>query len=314
MAKQIVLVETSSSMKLRIKNSNMVLEDCEGKAALQNSMHRIFLIFVLGETSITSVFIKEAKKHAVPIIFLNYNLRAYHAVFPDDRGNFLLRKKQYESKDNFAIAKKIVLNKAENQLFLANSLRYKTYEETEAIEKLKGLIRQVATAKDDKELLGIEGNISRLYFATYFKNMDFKGRQPRCKADPINLLLDIGYHYLFNFIEANLRLYDFDLYCGVYHKFFYQRKSLVCDIIEPFRPIIDRQVRKMHNLGQMKEDRFESRNGQFYPKPEHSKEFSAIFMKEILAHKEDIFLYAQAYYRAFMKRKDISQYPEFWME
>ena len=35
------------------------------------------------------------------------------------------------------------------------------------------------------------------------------------------------------------------------------RKSLVCDIMEPIRPIIDYEVRKAINLGQCKIDDFE---------------------------------------------------------
>ena len=55
--------------------------------------------------------------------------------------------------------------------------------------------------------------------------------------------MDIGYTYLFNFIDALLRLYGFDTYLGFYHKEFYQRKSLVCDVVEPFRCIIDKNTK-----------------------------------------------------------------------
>jgi len=141
--------------------------------------------------------------------------------------------------------------------------------------------------------------------------MEFKGRKPRCKNDILNLLLDIGYHYLFNFIEANLELYGFDTYCGVYHKFFFQRKSLVCDIIEPFRCIIDRRLRKSFNLNQINPDDFGFKNGQYFIKREFNKKYTKIFLKEILKHKEPIFLYAQTYYRSFVKDKGIKDYPRF---
>ena len=39
-------------------------------------------------------------------------------------------------------------------------------------------------------------------------------------------------------------LHAMDVYCGVLHTMFYMRKSLVCDVMEPFRAIVDEQVKK----------------------------------------------------------------------
>lgn len=71
---------------------------------------------------------------------------------------------------------------------------------------------------------------------------------PRTRADIPNLLMDIGYTFIYNFVEANLNLYGFDIYKGFYHQLFFERKSLVCDLVEPFRCLIDKQIRKMYNL------------------------------------------------------------------
>ena len=58
------------------------------------------------------------------------------------------------------------------------------------------------------------------------------------------MTLDIGYTMLFNIVDAMLQIYGFDTYYGVFHRCFYMRKSLVCDIMEPMRPIIDYEIRK----------------------------------------------------------------------
>ncbi len=141
--------------------------------------------------------------------------------------------------------------------------------------------------------------------------MGFIGRKPRCKIDIYNLLFDIGYTYLFNFIEANLELYGFDTYYGFFHKLFYQRKSLVCDLMEPFRCIIDLRIRKSFSLKQINPQEFECRNGQYFVKREFYKKYSQLFLKEILLYKEDIFLYIQSYYRSFMKGRYVDTYPQF---
>lgn len=314
MAKQILFIESDNSKKLRLKNSNLILVDENNKILLQHPCSKIFMVFVLGEFSITSVLIKNAKKNAVPIIFLNFSLKPYFSILPDNKGNFLLRKKQYLNTNDLDISKYVINNKIKNQISLMNSLRYKTPREKESIAKVKAFLKRILIVENSQELLGIEGNASKLYFRTYFKNLDFNGRRPRCKQDIFNLLFDIGYYYLFNFIEANLELYGFDTYYGFYHKLFFQRKSLICDMVEPFRCIIDRRIRKSFNLKQINNDDFYFKNGQYYLKREFNKKYSQLFLREILNHKESIFLYIQSYYRAFIKNKKMDSFPLFNIE
>ncbi len=83
-----------------------------------------------------------------------------------------------------------------------------------------------------------------------------------------------------------LLLYGFDVYEGFYHTRFYQRKSLVCDIEEPFRPIIDEAIKKAFHLGQISDKDFGYKNGMYYLQPTSIKKFSKIFAKAILSHKE----------------------------
>jgi len=314
MEKQVIFIESNHSKKLKFKNSNLVLVDENNKIVLQHPCSKIFLVFVVGEFSVTSVLIKNVKKNAIPLVFLNYSLKPYFSIISENKGNFLLRKKQYTNSNDLEIAKHIINNKINNQLALMISLRYKTVKEKTSIVKVKELLEQIHLVQNSQELLGLEGTSSKLFFETYFKNIDFKGRRPRCKDDIFNLLLDIGYYYLFNFVEANLELYGFDTYYGFYHKCFFQRKSLVCDLVEPFRCIIDKRIRKSFNLKQINNDDFYFKNGQFYIKKEFNKKYSELMLKEILQYKEKIFLYIQAYYRSFIKEKEINEYPYFTIE
>ena len=269
MSKQVIFIESSKSKKLKFKNSNLILMNEKNKILLQNPCSKIFLVFICGECSITSVLIKNAMKYSISIIFLNYSLKEYFSINAKNKGNFLLRKKQYFSLNNLNIAKHIVSNKINNQKTLMNRLRYKTVREKKNIQTMKKLMKQIQNQKDSQKLLGIEGSASKIFFKTYFKNMNFGGRKPRCRTDILNVLLDIGYHYLFNFIDANLELYGFDTYYGVYHKLFFQRKSLVCDIIEPFRCIIEKRIRKSYNLKQINEKDFGYKNNQYFLKREY---------------------------------------------
>lgn len=162
-----------------------------------------------------------------------------------------------------------------------------------------------------KKILGTEGIASKVFFQTWFADFDWKGRKPRAKTDKTNVILDIGYTYLFNIMEGMLNLYGFDVYKGVYHQAFYQRKSLVCDLVEPFRCIIDRKVKNAYGLGQIQDKDFTESKGQFFLNIDQNKKYTAWIVQEIMKYKEEIFLYTQQYYRAFMRNKPISDYPVF---
>jgi len=309
--KQVIFIESNNTNKIKLKNSNLVVLGEENKTILQHPLSKIFLVFICGEFSITSVLLRNARRYGIKIVFLNHSLRPYFSVSQQNIGNFLLRKKQYHNDKELDMAKFVVKNKLLNQRALMNSLRYKTQKEKGSIRRMNYLLEDISTARDSSELLGIEGAAAKLYFSTYFKNMGFKKRTPRTKTDIINLLLDVGYYYLFNFIDANLEIYGFDTYCGFYHKFFFQRKSLVCDLVEPFRCIIDRRVRKSFNLKQINKNDFGFGNGQYFIKRSFNKKYSRLFLKEILKFKEEIFLFIQSFYRNFMKGHSVSEFPMF---
>ena len=309
--KQVLCLESTDAKRLSFRNSNLVLTDENGKIALQHSCHKIFVVFIRGEFTITSALLKNAKRFCIPLVFLNYSLRAYLVFNAGTEGNFLLRKMQYSCKYETEIAKHVITNKICNQLRLMQSIRYKTKSEKVSVQTMQDLLKSAQSVRSSQDLLGIEGTASKLFFQTYFKNMGFKGRKPRIKSDMYNVLLDIGYTYLFQFIEANLNHYGFDTYCGFYHKLFFQRKSLVCDIIEPFRCIIDRRLRTSYNLKQIREDDFACSQNRFELKRDSAKKYTELFLRTVLEHKEDIFLYVQSYYRAFIKKKEIRQYPVF---
>lgn len=170
---------------------------------------------------------------------------------------------------------------------------------------------QTNQTEDLQGLLGLEGVSTRLYFSHWFKEMDWKGRKPRAKTDIINTTLDIGYTYLFNIMECMLNLYGFDLYQGIYHRCFYQRKSLVCDLVEPFRCLIDKLVKNAYNLKQMKKEDFRQSKGQYFLKREKNKDYTRWLMAGILEYKENMFSYVQDYYRCFIRSKAIEKYPVF---
>ncbi len=309
--KQIVVMFSSQGEKVSFRNDNIVIKDKEDKIKYQITCYRVFSLMIVGEVSVTSGLIQRAKRFGFTIVLFTRGFRVYSVIGNRMEGNTLLHKKQYEYNGD-DLAKYIVVNKVKNQRAALNKIRDKNVANKEAIQLLDSYIMKLQNEKMIKEsLLGIEGSAARVYFHQIFNNTKWTGRRPRIKCDWINATLDIGYTVLFNITDALLQLYGFDVYCGIYHKEFYMRKSLVCDMMEPMRPLIDWTVRKSINLKQFQKDDFEKYNNQFVLKYKCSPKYIQVFVESVLEYKNDIFLFIQGYYRNFMKGRNIEEYQEF---
>lgn len=261
---------------------------------------------------VTTPLIEKCKKHNVALVVMKPSLRPVFYWADAAEANFLVRKKQYEfSKEDISIARILVGNKIANQEMLLRKTRRRDELTLSTIDSCKQFREQSRHSSEYNELMGIEGLAAKLYFAAYFQDLDWKGRHPRIKADYINAILDIGYTYLFNFMECFVRMFGFDIYVGVYHRLWFKRKSLICDLIEPFRCIIDRTVRTAINRMQFKESDFSINKGEYRLKAEINKEYSMVFFDALIPYKNDIFKYVQQYYRSFMNNREPKQYPQF---
>ena len=106
-------------------------------------------------------------------------------------------------------------------------------------------------------------------------------------------------------------MFGFDVYVGVYHRLWFKRKSLVCDLVEPFRCIIDHAVLLAFNRRQFTENDFEVEKSVYKLKRERVHIYYNVFCSALINRKVDIFKYMQAYYRCFMGDKPIECYPKF---
>lgn len=308
--KNIVICFANDGQKVSFKNDNLIIKGEDENILLQATCHKIFALWIIGHAIVTTGLLERSKKFAFPVLMLTYGHRPYGIWNCPAEGNYVLRKKQYDYKLP-EIAQHLIHNKINNQISLLKSIRNKPEELKADIDRMTGYMEQIKPEADLHALLGTEGIATRVFFNHWFNGIDWHGRKPRIKCDILNVMLDIGYTYLFYFMEAMLNLYGFDLYQGVYHRCFYQRKSLVCDLVEPFRCIIDKQVKRGYSLGQINEKDFDERKGQYFLKPDRNKDYARMLLGVILERKEEIFNYVQQYYRCFMRQKPVNEYPVF---
>lgn len=311
--KQIVFVFFNEGEKLAFSNDNIVVKNKDGSVKFQCTCYRVFIVYAVGDFSITSVIIRNAKKFGFYIAMLTSGFRLYALIGGEKDGNTLLHRTQYRY-DGLEIAKHITQNKIHNQYMALAKMRNKSDIAVDAMHHMKTYLAQVEQAQSIQEIMGYEGMASKLYFPSFFNNVVWNGRQPRIKADYTNATLDIGYTVLFTFVDSLLLSFGFDTYCGVLHRQFYLRKSLTCDMVEPFRVLIDMQVKRALGLKQIQEKDFTVVNHQYRLNWKESPRYVKFLMEPIIKNKDEIFAYVRDYYRCFMKQTNIGEYPSFVLE
>lgn len=309
----IFVINCIENKNLRVHNGELLLENTEEKKTLTKlPFQKILALFIVGHITITTPLIEKCTKFGIPIVAMKPNFRPTFFFSITAEANFLLRQKQYElDKKNLQIPKILVENKLRNQLRLLEKTRQKSAPITKTKLQLENAIQEISSIGEYEKIMGIEGRMAKSFFSAYFESLDWKARLPRTKIDPINATLDIGYTILFNYIEVFTRLFGFDPYIGVYHRLWFKRKSLICDLMEPFRCLIDQQVRKAFNTKQCKTEDFNLYKNEYVLKHEKNSDYSKMFFEVLIDYKLGVFNYIRDYYRCFMQRKNSIEYPQF---
>src|SRR5690606_37554621 len=287
--RSLYVINGTKHQHLKVSVGRLLLEDSQtGKAITKLPFPKIMGLMVIGHTTITTSLIEHCNKHGVPMVVMKPNFRPVFYYGNMAEANFLLRKKQFEKpKGDLKIAKQLIRNKTLNQRTLIKKTRESNNATSMAFDIIDNSFIKIEEAHDFRELMGIEGIIAKHYFTAYFDFANWTQRQPRVKQDTINATMDIGYTMLFNYIECMTRLFGFDPYMGVYHQLWFRRKSLVCDLMEPFRCIIEHQIRKSLKYKTFKKSDFEKKKGAYYLKSEYNKVYTKVFFEAIIQHKSD---------------------------
>jgi CRISPR-associated endonuclease Cas1 len=311
--RSIYVINCITDRELRVSSGELLLEDMQDKKILTKlPFQKILALFVIGHIHVTTPLLEKCKKHNVALVVLKPSLRPVFYWADSAEANILVRKRQYEfDKNDITIARVLVENKIANHVRLLKRTRRKDELSLSALAVCEHKMAQAKEAIEYNTLMGIEGTAAKAFFAAYFQDAEWKGRKPRVKTDFLNATMDIGYTFLFNFIECFVRMFGFDLYVGVYHRLWFKRKSLVCDLIEPFRCIIDMTIRTAVNRKQISDRDYEVHKGEYRLKREKNKDYSKLFFDALAPYKHEIFKYVQSYYRCFMGGKDTYHYPKF---
>ncbi len=330
---------TSPDAYLRKEGMTFVVEVSD-KKALQAPVHTIENIVCFGFKPVTPALMAFCAENNIGISYLSMNGRFLARVYGEQRGNVLLRKRQYEISDSentsAGIARNIIAAKiANSRNLLMRHIRNHGVEGevTRVNEAIPLMERQMNFIKNTgtlNALRGFEGDSALTYWGCFDElitsqkdDFFFKGRSKRPPLDEVNALLSFLYMLLVNDVRSALETTGLDPQVGFLHRLRPGRPSLALDIMEELRAYVaDRVALNLINLRQVSKSDFERREtGEIRIKDNARKEVIVAYQKrkdETITHpfldeKTTIGLlpHIQAMLLARHIRGDLEQYPPF---
>ena len=250
------LVIDTANTTISVKNKCFYIRNKSIKR--QISPKRISSIAITTNCIINSSAIKLAAINEVPILFFNnFGTIQARLCSPYFVNLAELRKKQLIFVETVDATKWIIdLMKIKSDSQINNLVRFSSDEPDikDEINDIIGHIKEISTEIDKlanskideirNELMGYEGSISRYYFRglNMFMPTDFKfeSRNRRPALDYFNSALNYLYGMTYSVVESGVFAKGLDPFIGILHVDNYNNPTLVYDIIEPIRPIIDK--------------------------------------------------------------------------
>ncbi len=194
-------------------------------------------------------------RNRVPVFVMNFDGTVISSILPPMPVKADLRAAQIQAADNpkrkFTIARALVQAKIARSLQVLDWLgeRYDIGREIRLTRLESSKLRRATTVQD---LRVVEGRVARRYWEAFGKvlpeHLDFQGRMTSSHqnnaSDPVNLTLNYGYGFLEGECRKTINSVGLEPSVGFLHDCsdYQTKQSLVYDLQEPFRWIIDVSV------------------------------------------------------------------------
>jgi CRISPR-associated protein Cas1 len=209
-------------------------------------------IVITNQAMISTQAVVMALEHNTDIIFVDKFGDPMGRVWFSKMGSTaLIRRKQLEVAEmplGLELVVQMIKQKTENQVrFLKKLMHARSGKEsqfTSAITTIEQSLSALTFSAEEIDevrnlLMGLEGTAGRAYFQCISgilpEKYQFDGRSRRPAKDPFNAVLNYCYGILYSLVEKACILSGLDPYVGFLHTDNYNKKSLVFDLIEPFR-------------------------------------------------------------------------------
>jgi len=216
--------------KISYKNRFMVVKN-ESEEKLIHLSEIDTIIVDSINVSISAYLLKELSDNKINVIFCDdkHNPFGELSYYYSRHNSSKKINKQiaWKQKDKDELWKKIVINKITNQSLLLNKIHSDNYN------LLLSYVDEVKSGDKTNR----EGHAAKVYFNSLY-GIEFT----RHDADQINAALNYGYSILLSTMNKEVKINGYLTQLGVHHKNEFNQFNLSCDLMEPFRVIIDNFV------------------------------------------------------------------------
>lgn len=261
---------------LRLEGETLVVE-VERQKRLQVPIHHLGSVVIFGDVLVSPAALHRCADEGLGVMLLDRHGRFKARLEGSLSGNILLRQAQHRAAAMQAleVARTFIAGKLRNtrQVVLRGARDSHDDADRDALRQcgrlLAGHIRRLPGATTLDEARGIEGDGARVYFEAVrhlirtdarevFK---FEQRNRRPPLDRFNALLSFVYTLLVHDCRAAVEAVGLDSQLGFLHAVRPGRPSLALDLMEEFRPVVDRLALTLINRGQLTGRDFEPRPG-----------------------------------------------------
>lgn len=220
-------VVITNQSKLNYKNRFLVVKQDNDEKYIHLSEIDTIIVDSIS-VSISSYLLKELSNNKINIIFCDEKhnpfgeLSSYYSSHNTSKKITNQIKWTNESKD--ILWQKIIKNKIINQALMLNKIKSKKYD------LVLSYVEEVKLGDKTNR----EGHSAKVYFNELF-GKDFV----RNNSDEINAALNYGYAILLSTINKEVVSNGYLTQLGIHHKNEFNQFNLSCDLMEPFRVIID---------------------------------------------------------------------------
>lgn len=223
-------VVISRKSKISYKNRFLVVKREEDEKYIHLSEIDTIIVDSIS-VSISAYLLKELAENKINIMFCDEKHNPFGELVPyyskHNTSKMIKEQISWKATDKDKMWAEIVKNKIMNQALLLRKIRSSKYE----------LVLSYVDEVVSGDKTNREGHAAKVYFNALFGN-----KFVRNADDSINAALNYGYAILLSTINKEIINNGYLTQLGIHHKNEFNEFNLTCDLMEPFRIVVDNFV------------------------------------------------------------------------
>jgi len=254
-------------------------------------------LYCFGSIDANSAMYNFLGKNEIAVHFFDY-YENYTGSFLSKNyllsGKMLIKQTQYfSSKKKRVIIAQSFINGASHNMI--KNLKYYDNRGKDLhlnIEQIIDLQAKISDVQEVAELMGIEGNIRKIYYDAFnsiINDFEMGGRSKQPPLNPVNALISFGNMMCYSQVLRSLHQTQLNPTISYLHSPGARRYSLALDLAEIFKPIlVDRVIFKVLNKKEIQEKDFDVKFNSMVLKESGKKKFIQAFetrLTETIMHR-----------------------------